>query len=93
VIGTRGLMLCRERGVEPTWSLPMATQISAVRATSRQISEELFSRFARGLLAGVDVVYACHFGGERSEIRRERYKIPTTVTLARSRSPLILTPE
>jgi F-type H+-transporting ATPase subunit gamma len=71
VAGTRGTLLCRELGLEPAWSVAMATQVGALGATARRVSEELFGRFAAGALTGVDIVYAKHLGGERFEVTRE----------------------
>ncbi len=69
VVGTRGAIACRERGLSVAWSCPMATHVSTVTTTARRISEELYRRFSRGEVSGVGIVVARFDGGTRSTVR------------------------
>jgi len=70
VVGSRGLLVCRERGIPVVWSTAMATHVGALTTTARRISAELYRRFSAGELGGVDIVFARHEGGARSTALR-----------------------
>lgn len=63
IVGSRGIALAGERGIEPVWSLPMATQVSAVTDIVRRISDELYRRFDAGDLSTVGILYGGFHGG------------------------------
>lgn len=70
VVGSRGLLICRERGMSVAWSTAMATHVGALTTTARLISAELYRRFSAGELGEVDIVFARHQGGARSTALR-----------------------
>lgn len=77
VIGRRGAVQLAERGLQPAWSMPMATHASGVLSVARRIAERL---------AGVSVVQVI-FAGYRSGARYEvesRPVLPVDPTLFRN---------
>ncbi len=57
VVGTRGIMLARERGMMPVWTSPMATSAAAVPHLATRLADALYSRISNDGLALVDMVY------------------------------------
>jgi F-type H+-transporting ATPase subunit gamma len=92
VVGSRGGQICRERGLQPDLTLPMATHCAGVTAAARRVAAELYRMFSGGQIAGVEVIYAQHAGGPFPRIERHRL-LPLEVPVAeRSRTeppPLI----
>jgi F-type H+-transporting ATPase subunit gamma len=70
VIGSRGHALVEERGLTPAWATQMAVHAGAVTQSARRIADELYRRFARGGLAGVDMLYFRDRGGGRRMLER-----------------------
>ncbi|MCA8930171.1 MAG: F0F1 ATP synthase subunit gamma [Alphaproteobacteria bacterium] len=58
LVGSRGLTLARERGLEPAWSATLPTHIEALPSLANHLAEALYDRIARGELAAVDLVFA-----------------------------------
>jgi F-type H+-transporting ATPase subunit gamma len=70
VIGSRGRLLIEERGLTPAWTANMAIHASAVTDTARRIADELYRRFDRGSLTGVEILYFRDRGGGRRALER-----------------------
>jgi F-type H+-transporting ATPase subunit gamma len=58
LLGTRGAMLARERGMTPAWTSPMATSANAVPDLASRLAEALYARISHDGLAYVDMVYS-----------------------------------
>ncbi|MBV8187121.1 MAG: F0F1 ATP synthase subunit gamma [Alphaproteobacteria bacterium] len=58
LLGTRGAMLARERGMAPAWTSPMATSANAVPDLASRLAETLYARIADDEVARVDIVYS-----------------------------------
>jgi F-type H+-transporting ATPase subunit gamma len=58
LMGTRGAMLARERGMAPAWISPMATSASAVPELVSRLAQALYDRISAGDFAFVDMVYS-----------------------------------
>jgi F-type H+-transporting ATPase subunit gamma len=56
VIGTRGLVAARERGLEPSWTAPMATHVDAVALLASDIADALYERFVDAALSEVRMI-------------------------------------
>ena len=95
VVGTRGGQICRERGLRPDLSLPMATHCAGVTAATRHVAAELFRMFSERQIAGVEVVYAQHADGAFPRVERHRL-LPLETPVARKsgaqEAPLINIP-
>src|SRR5208283_4151301 len=87
VVGTRGAQIGRERGLNPDLVLPMATHCAGVTGAARRVAAELFRMFSERRLAGVEVVYAQHAGGQLPRIERHRL-LPLEVPVAQTASTL-----
>jgi len=48
VIGTRGLVVARERGLNPSWSAAMASHVDAVPSLANDIADALYAQIAGG---------------------------------------------
>lgn len=72
VVGTRGAQICRERGLSPDLVLPMATQCAGVTGAARRVASALYRMFSERRIAGVEVVYAQHAGGQLARIEQRR---------------------
>lgn len=73
VIGTRGEMAVRERGLDPTWTAPMATHADAVPALANDIADALFQRVADGAPSTIQIVVPR--SSAAGEIRIERHSL------------------
>jgi len=72
IVGTRAAATCLEHGWRVAWSCAMATHVGAVTTTARHISEELYRRFSRGDVNGIEIVAAQFAGGTRSTVTRRK---------------------
>ncbi|MGO9607249.1 MAG: F0F1 ATP synthase subunit gamma [Candidatus Binataceae bacterium] len=90
VVGTRGAQICRERGLNPDLTLPMATHCAGVTGAARRVAAELYRMFSERGIAGVEVVYAQHAGAELARIERHRL-LPLEVPVA-EKTPTQLPP-
>ena len=72
VVGSRGAQICRERGLRPDLTLPMATHCMGVTGAARGVAAELYQMFSQGRIAGLEVIYAQHAGSQVSRIERHR---------------------
>lgn len=87
VVGTRGQLTARERGLAFARGFPMATRTEAVAATAGAVGEELARRFVAGKLASADVIHARQEPGRRRAIVQRRLLPPTTAPVSRRRRP------
>ncbi len=72
MVGTRGAQICRERGLSPDLVLPMATHCAGVTGAARRVAAELYRMFSERRIAGVEVVYTQHAGGQVARIEQRR---------------------
>lgn len=70
LVGTRGALLARERGMASEWISPMATSASAVPDLASRLAETLYARIASGGLASVDMIYSRATAAGGIEIER-----------------------
>ena len=95
VAGTRGGQVSSERRLRPHQTLQMATHCDGVTGAARRVAAELYRMFSRREIAGVEVVYAQHAGGQFARIERHRL-LPLEMPAAPQRTsqfpPLINVP-
>jgi len=92
VVGTRGAQICRERGLSPDLALPMATHCAGVTGAARRVAAELYRMFSERRIAGVEVVYTQHAGGQLPRIERHRLlplEVPVVHQASTQLPPLI----
>ncbi len=70
LVGTRGAMLAREKGMPPAWTSPMATSANGVPDLASRLAETLYARISSDGLAAVDMVYSRTAEGGGIEIER-----------------------
>jgi F-type H+-transporting ATPase subunit gamma len=85
VVGTRGAQVCRERGLSPDLVLPMATHCAGVTAAARRVAAELYRMFSERRIAGVEVVYTQHAGGQPAHLEQRRL-LPLELPVAQKTS-------
>ena len=68
LIGDRGLLVARERGLEVAWSAPMVGHADQVAVLANRIVEALYDRLDTGHIARVTVVHATPGAGSLPEI-------------------------
>lgn len=57
MIGSRGIAIAAERGVSPTWTCAMASQIDGVPAVANRIAEALYVHIAAGRVSRAEMYY------------------------------------
>lgn len=72
VVGSRGRALLEERGLQPAWAGPMASQVSGVAEAARKVADALYVRFVDRSVASAEMVYARSRVGANAEIVRRR---------------------
>jgi len=72
IVGTRGLRLAHARGLAPTWSTPLMSQLANAAALADRIVAELYRHLHAGEVDRVDVVYARPRAQQEAEIIRQR---------------------
>jgi F-type H+-transporting ATPase subunit gamma len=70
LVGTRGAMLARERGMAPAWTSPMATSANAIPDLASRLAETLYEWISSDGLASVDMVYSRTVDAGGIEIER-----------------------
>ncbi len=70
MIGTRGTIVAKERGLMPTWTSPMATHVDAIPALANQIADALYSQIAATAIARVDIVVSRSASGSGVQVDR-----------------------
>jgi F-type H+-transporting ATPase subunit gamma len=56
LVGTRGALVARERGIAPAWTAPMATSPELVPQLANRLADALYARLTDDGLASVDIV-------------------------------------
>ncbi|MGJ4914809.1 F0F1 ATP synthase subunit gamma [Bradyrhizobium sp. HKCCYLRH2060] len=56
LIGTRGLVVARERGLTPSWSAPMASHVDAVPSLANNIADALYAQIARATPSTIEMI-------------------------------------
>lgn len=88
-LGSRGLRLCRDRGVPVLSGGPLPSTVAGVGPTAERLTQDLFDALAGGALACVDLVFARHAGMIGWEPRTIRLFPPELgAAAARSEPPL-----
>lgn len=64
LIGSRGLLLARPRGLRPVWHSPMATQVEGVTGLCIRVADALYQLIAERRIDAVDVAYPLWTPGE-----------------------------
>jgi F-type H+-transporting ATPase subunit gamma len=64
IVGTRGTIIARERGLTPVRTFPMATHVDAIPALASTLADDLYDHVATNALSKVDMLFArCGPGG------------------------------
>jgi F-type H+-transporting ATPase subunit gamma len=71
VIGTRGLVVARERGLTPSWSAAMASHVDAIPSVANDIADALYAQIAGGAPSKVEMVVPRSTSGGAVRIDRE----------------------
>jgi F-type H+-transporting ATPase subunit gamma len=71
VIGTRGLVVARERGLTPSWSAPMASHVDAVPSLANDIADALYAQIADGAPSVIEMVVPRSTSGGGLRIDRQ----------------------
>jgi F-type H+-transporting ATPase subunit gamma len=72
VLGTRGVIVARERGWVMAWSHPMASRPEGVPETVRRLITELYGPIARGEITRVEVIFVRHRQGGIATIEQRQ---------------------
>lgn len=94
LVGTRGLAVAKERGVEPAWSTSMATHIDAIADFANRLTDALYDHVATGAIEQADILFARSVPGsievqrhsllplDLTRFTRPAQNLPPLVTLA-----------
>ena len=58
LLGSRGVAAAAAYGIQPIWTLPLATRTANATHTALALSDELYRRAARGDITRIDLIYA-----------------------------------
>ena len=56
VVGTRGLVVARERRLMPAWSAPMASHVDAVPSLANEVADALYARITSGAPSTIQMI-------------------------------------
>jgi F-type H+-transporting ATPase subunit gamma len=70
LIGTRGLVAARERGLSPSWSAPMVSHVDAVPSLANNIADALYAQIASGTPSTIEMVVPRSTSGVGVRIER-----------------------
>ena len=73
LVGTRGLVVARERGLKPSWSSPMASHVDAVPSLANDIADVLYAQIAHGMPTTIEMIVPRSISG--GEVRIERHSL------------------
>jgi F-type H+-transporting ATPase subunit gamma len=73
LIGTRGLVVARERGLNPSWSRPMASHVDAVPSLANDIAEALYAQIAGGMPSTIEIIVPRSISG--GGVRVDRHSL------------------
>jgi F-type H+-transporting ATPase subunit gamma len=79
VVGTRGEIIARERGLNPSWSTPMATHVDAIPSLANRIADALYEYIAAGAMSKIQIVVSRSSAGGGIRIER-RSLLPLDVS-------------
>lgn len=71
VIGTRGLAVARERGLNPSWSIAMASHVDAVPSLANDIADALYEQIASGSPSTIQMIVPRSTSGGSIRIERQ----------------------
>lgn len=71
LIGTRGLVVARERGLNPSWSAAMASHVDAVPSLANDIADALYAQIASGTLSRIAMIVPRSMSGGGVRIDRD----------------------
>ncbi|HUN97932.1 MAG TPA: FoF1 ATP synthase subunit gamma, partial [Bradyrhizobium sp.] len=71
LIGTRGLVVARERGLNPSWSAAMASHVDAVPSLANDIADALYAQIAGGTLSTIAMIVSRSTSGGGVRIDRD----------------------
>lgn len=63
VVGTRGAVVARERGISPDWWIPMPTRVEGISGFASRLADVLYGYIARGTIATADILFSCSTSG------------------------------
>ena len=86
VLGSRGAALTFERGHKIAWTRPIATRLAGAPDAINRLTNELYTRIARGDVRRVEVMYGRYRQGSSSMIERRLLLPLDTTTLATARA-------
>jgi len=87
IVGTRGVTIARERGVEAAWTAASATQMGAVPAVAERIAAELYRGIAGGKYLRAEMIYPRTVIGAPVSIERQPL-LPLDLSRFRFATPL-----
>lgn len=58
IVGTRGSVIARERGIESSWSVSMVTRVDAIPSFANRLADALYRHVASGTVARIDVLFS-----------------------------------
>lgn len=71
VIGTRGGIVARERGLIPSWSVAMATHVDAIPELANRIADALYEHAADGKMSRIELVVSRSTSGGEIGVERQ----------------------
>jgi F-type H+-transporting ATPase subunit gamma len=86
VLGSRGAALAFERGRKIAWTRPIATRLAGAPDAVNRLTNELYTRIARGDVRRVEVMYGRYRQGSSSMIERRLLLPLDTTTLATAKA-------
>jgi F-type H+-transporting ATPase subunit gamma len=88
VLGSRGVILARERNLNVAWSNPMATRPEGVPEVVRRLTAELYRSIARGHITCVEVIFLRYRQGATVTIEHRQLLPVNFASFAAKRSRL-----
>jgi F-type H+-transporting ATPase subunit gamma len=70
VVGSRGLLVAKERGIEVAWSIPMMAHPDAVASLANRLADAIYDHVAGGGIAKVDIVFSRATSGKDVAVGR-----------------------
>ena len=70
IVGTRGAIVARERGIKLAWSAPMATHVGAIPSFANQLADALYGYVVTGAIAKADILFSRSVSGSGIVIDR-----------------------
>ena len=70
MVGTRGMTVAHERGIEPAWSASMVSHVDAIPGFANQLAEALYGFVATGAVADVDILFSRSDAGAGTHVER-----------------------